>query len=339
MRGGKTAPAHEIDELDRHILKLLRHDGRRPNAEIARAVGVAEVTVRKRLDRLRESGVLKIIGLLDPVATGFPVDVFIAVKVRHGDAPQLGRRLAAINNVAFVGHTTGRFNMLVDAFFTDAISLLDFITQTLRVDEAVISAETYHILAVDKFNYMWDLPGDENGFPHPDRGSGGTTAQEVARAQETVELDAIDRHIIRLLKDDGRRPNAEIARAVGVSGPTVGKRIQRLYQTGVLRIIGLLDPAATGFPVYAMILVEVRNSPIRQVAARIAALGRVAYVSYITGPAQIWCEAMLPSNEALHAFLTRELAGIEGIVSTEAVQVLAIEKFNYMWELPEEPHE
>jgi DNA-binding Lrp family transcriptional regulator len=329
----ERASGLEIDMVDRQILRLLRNDARRPNAEIARLAGVSVPTVRKRLDRLRQSGVLRVIGLLDPVATGFPVDVFLALRLRHGRAAEVGRRLAAINNVAFVGHTTGRFNMLVEAFFADTVSLLDFCTQAITAEQGVLSAETYHILTVDKFNYMWDLPDNLDRPPPLDPGSYNVNG--VKRALTPVDLDEVDRQIIRLLTDDGRRPNAEVARAVGVSEPTVRKRIDRLKQIGVLRIIGLLDPAATGFPVYAMILVEVTNSLIRQVGARLAGMERVANVSYITGPAQIWCEAMLPSNEALYSFLTVDLASIEGIISTETVQVLSIDKFNYMWELPE----
>jgi DNA-binding Lrp family transcriptional regulator len=326
-------PRHsDIDSLDRQILRLLRDDARRPNSEVARLTGASVPTVRRRLERLRETGILRVIGLLDPVATGFPVDVFLALKVRHGVAAEVARRLAAVENVAFVGHTTGRFNMLVDAFFRDTVSLLDFCTQELTLEQGVLSAETYHILAIDKFNYMWELPGNAD---EPSLRNGGSSVAPRVNHSDSVEIDQVDRRIIRLLKNDGRRSNAQVAREVGVSEPTVRKRIERLKDAGVLRIIGLLDPAATGFPVYAMILIEVTNSAIRQVGARLAGMERVAYVSYITGPAQIWCEAMLPSNEALYSFLTRELTGIEGIVSTEAVQVLAIEKFNYMWELPE----
>lgn len=150
-----------------------------------------------------------------------------------------------------------------------------------------------------------------------------------------IELDALDRQILRLLRDDGRRPNAEIARAVGVSEPTARKRIERLQENGVLRIIGLLDPAATGFPVYAMMLIEVEPHRIQEVGAELATMDRVANVSYITGRAQIWCEAMLPDSETFHTFLREDLTAVSGIVRTEAFQVLAIDKFNYMWELPE----
>ena len=41
----------------------------------------------------------------------------------------------------------------------------------------------------------------------------------------TVEMDGLDRHIMRLLRPDARRSYASIARAIGVSEPTVRNRV------------------------------------------------------------------------------------------------------------------
>ena len=48
----------ELDDVDRHIMKLLRHDGRLSYAHIARTVGLSEPTVRKRIDRLVHAGAI-----------------------------------------------------------------------------------------------------------------------------------------------------------------------------------------------------------------------------------------------------------------------------------------
>ena len=86
----------ELDELDRKILALLRDEGRRPNAEIARTVGASEPTVRKRLDRMLQGGVLKVLAVLNAAATGYPVDAIIGIRVRTGFMRDVGRQLAAI---------------------------------------------------------------------------------------------------------------------------------------------------------------------------------------------------------------------------------------------------
>ena len=47
-----------------------------------------------------------------------------------------------------------------------------------------------------------------------------------------ITLDELDRSILRLLREDGRQSNAAIARAVGVSQPTVRQRLDRLIHSG-----------------------------------------------------------------------------------------------------------
>jgi Lrp/AsnC family transcriptional regulator, leucine-responsive regulatory protein len=47
-----------LDLVDQRIVELLQFDGRMSNAEIGRRVGVAETTVRRRIERLSRDGVV-----------------------------------------------------------------------------------------------------------------------------------------------------------------------------------------------------------------------------------------------------------------------------------------
>ncbi|MEU6637791.1 Lrp/AsnC family transcriptional regulator [Streptomyces rochei] len=48
-------------------------------------------------------------------------------------------------------------------------------------------------------------------------------------------MDTIDRHILNILRKDGRTPVSEIARAVGLSAAPCGRRIERMEKAGVIR--------------------------------------------------------------------------------------------------------
>lgn len=52
-----------MDELDQEIIRLLQLDGRASNAEIARAVGVSEGTVRRRLRQLIRDELLRVMAV------------------------------------------------------------------------------------------------------------------------------------------------------------------------------------------------------------------------------------------------------------------------------------
>ncbi|MEM2338294.1 MAG: AsnC family transcriptional regulator, partial [Candidatus Bathyarchaeia archaeon] len=49
----------EIDEVDQKILKLLQEDARLPFLEIAQKLRLSESTIRKRVQALKEKGVIK----------------------------------------------------------------------------------------------------------------------------------------------------------------------------------------------------------------------------------------------------------------------------------------
>ena len=69
-----------------------------------------------------------------------------------------------------------------------------------------------------------------------------------------IELDAVDRHILTLLQQDAAQANQTLAAHVGVSPATALRRVRRLVESGVIqRQVALLDPAAVGVPLAAVV--------------------------------------------------------------------------------------
>ncbi len=69
-----------MDTLDREIIQLLQENGRLNNAEIARAIGVSEGTVRRRLKRLRDDSVIKVVAVPDVEKMGKSVTAMIGLR-------------------------------------------------------------------------------------------------------------------------------------------------------------------------------------------------------------------------------------------------------------------
>ncbi|PXY23813.1 AsnC family transcriptional regulator [Prauserella sp. PE36] len=76
----------EVDDADRQLLKLLQEDGRRSYSEMAPMLGLSVAAVKRRVDRLRENGVI----------TGFTVQI---------DHAKLGMGVEAFTEVRYVGTT------------------------------------------------------------------------------------------------------------------------------------------------------------------------------------------------------------------------------------------
>lgn len=67
-------------------------------------------------------------------------------------------------------------------------------------------------------------------------------------------MDAVDRMLVDALRTNGRATYAELARLVGLSGPTVTDRINRLEQNGVISgYRATINPPAVGLGVTALI--------------------------------------------------------------------------------------
>ena len=146
----------KLDDVDRHIMKLLRRDGRLTYAHIARTVGVSEPTVRKRVDRLLHAGAIYIVARVNPAPIGFPIDAVVGIRVKRGHLMEVGRKLAEMENVAYVSYLTGSFDIMIEAFLADMEDLFKFLNQDLEQIEGISHTETWHVLRTDKFNYMWE---------------------------------------------------------------------------------------------------------------------------------------------------------------------------------------
>jgi len=151
-------------------------------------------------------------------------------------------------------------------------------------------------------------------------------ADEIRRSEADKltfqKPDAVDHHILRILEDNGRATNREIAESVGVSEGTVRNRIERLMRDDVLRIVGVTNPARLGLNTSAVIGISGELSRIADIAEAIAKVEGVVYVGYTTGNADIIVLAFFPGNDELTRFLTETLAAIPGIVKVETNIIL-----------------
>jgi Lrp/AsnC family transcriptional regulator, regulator for asnA, asnC and gidA len=79
------------------------------------------------------------------------------------------------------------------------------------------------------------------------------------RPRSAPQLDDASKAIIEQLQQDGRRPYATIGKAVGLSEAAVRQRVQKMYDTGVMQIVAVTDPAQVGFNRSAMIAITVHG--------------------------------------------------------------------------------
>jgi DNA-binding Lrp family transcriptional regulator len=122
-----------MDELDRQILTILRRDSRTPYTAIADQVGTSEGTVRNRVDRMTEEGIIERFTVA--TRTGnvkAMIEVSVGVDV---DTAAVSDRLAEWDQVDFVWQVSGEADvvLVVDAIDTNSVN--DLITRARKLDE------------------------------------------------------------------------------------------------------------------------------------------------------------------------------------------------------------
>jgi Lrp/AsnC family transcriptional regulator for asnA, asnC and gidA len=152
--------------------------------------------------------------------------------------------------------------------------------------------------------------------------------------RETIKLKEIDTKIIRLLQVDGRQPNTELARRLGVAEGTVRKRIARLRRENVVQIGAWMDPLKIGYQIYAHIEIRVRLSSIERVAQAVARLPEVFFVGICTGAFDIFAAGLFLSNQHMDEFITKRLSRVPGIDGTSTSSVIRVVKRDYRLQIP-----
>lgn len=131
-----------------------------PSAEIARRLNVAERTVRARINRLVQDGIIKLVAIVNPAALGYDVTADIFLEVEPGRLEEVAQQLAQMEEVAYVGLTTGERDISIQVFVPSVDALYRFITEKLQRIPGVLGTTTYVVPRVLKWLHNWSLPSD-----------------------------------------------------------------------------------------------------------------------------------------------------------------------------------
>lgn len=90
----------DLDKTDKRILKILQHDGRIPNAELAEKVGVSKTACWNRMKKLIDEGYIQSIkAVLNPDKVGLPVLVAVGVVLDRSTPDSFSAFEKAVNKI------------------------------------------------------------------------------------------------------------------------------------------------------------------------------------------------------------------------------------------------
>lgn len=144
----KNKKVLKLDELDRNIISELSKDGRVLYKEIAKKLEVSEGAVRYRMKRMKESGYLRIVGVVDPLFFKNSINALIGINLdARAERGLVMEKISKLTGVKSVRTLTGRYNMVAEVFLQSREDLKYFLEDELTQIGGISHTETFICLS------------------------------------------------------------------------------------------------------------------------------------------------------------------------------------------------
>jgi Lrp/AsnC family transcriptional regulator, leucine-responsive regulatory protein len=145
-----------------------------------------------------------------------------------------------------------------------------------------------------------------------------------------THLDETDVQILNLLQNDGRITNAELAKRVGLSPPSVLQRVRSLEKAGLVRgYVALLEPERLGLRITALVMISLslhQEQPIERFRRSIQEIPEIIECYHVSGDFDFLLKVVVRDMRSYEVFLREKLSKIKGIGKITTNFVLATNK-------------
>ena len=150
---------YEFDRTDIKIVNLLLEDGRMSASEMSRRMGdISERSIRYRIDRMIDEGVIQISAVVSPEALGFTIKADVWLEVESDLILDVARKMAAFENVTYVACGIGQNDISIQIVAKDTAEIYYFVTEVIRKVTGVRKTTTSIVPIIIKDVYQWRVP-------------------------------------------------------------------------------------------------------------------------------------------------------------------------------------
>ncbi len=153
-------------------------------------------------------------------------------------------------------------------------------------------------------------------------------ASDLTKRNNGTVLDVIDRKILARLQDDAKISQAELAKAVGLTPPSVNERIRKLERGGVIRgYVALLDERKLGQDITAFVEIFIEHPKFETgFIEAVRELDEILECHHITGEFSLLLKVRVRDMAAFRKLLIEKLNTARGVRQTRTLIVLATAK-------------
>lgn len=166
-----------LDALDRVLIELLQADARASYQELAQETHLSPSTVRRRVERLVSSGIIKLVAVPSWPSLGLRLAAFVAISVDLDRLRDVGNQFAEMEEIVFVAVTTGAYDLIAEVVLPSNEDFVRFVTMRIASIEGIRQIQTFMIPEFIKSFEQYRFP--RNSSRIYERGADGNYAHEV----------------------------------------------------------------------------------------------------------------------------------------------------------------
>jgi Lrp/AsnC family transcriptional regulator, regulator for asnA, asnC and gidA len=301
-----------MNELDKKLLNELLSHGFQNSRTLAPLLGVGERTIVRRINNMKSKGIIKIIALPDFVLFGYKAWAKVGIKVKPQSLSYVAGELANNPLIYFVAYAYGPFDIMIAVHFYNIDSLTCFINSELTKIKGILNTETMVLTNPRKYyNFSWprlSFKKTRNGLGYD---------LDAGTKHNRFEIDKADQRILSILMEDGLTRPASIKSMLGMGESTIRKRIKKMSDNGLFRIIVVPNPEVLEHEVWATMGINVNKRLANEVLDAIVKYPEVYLASVAIGRFNLVIAARFHHIDFINQFINIKLPAIEGVSYVE----------------------
>ncbi|MFW5697057.1 MAG: Lrp/AsnC family transcriptional regulator [Fimbriimonadaceae bacterium] len=143
-------------------------------------------------------------------------------------------------------------------------------------------------------------------------------------------LDQVDTHILRLLQENGRITNADLARKVGLSPPSVLQRVRKLEELGyILGYQANLNARRLGYDLVVVVMISLalhQEQPIERFRKAVQEIPEVIECLHVSGDFDFLLKVIAKDISSYEQIVREKISRIKGIGRIQSSFVLSFAK-------------
>lgn len=143
-------------------------------------------------------------------------------------------------------------------------------------------------------------------------------------------LDKADKKILTLLQQDGRMTNADLARKVGLSPPSMLQRVRKLEKSGLIRgYTARIDARKLGFGIQVLAMVGLsmhQEDPIEHFLSEVENVDEVVECYHVSGDYDFMLKVVARDIEDYERIIRQKLSKISSVGKIHSCFVLGVNK-------------